>query len=257
MTSTHIHIHGRQRSARSLDGLVDRIRAAFGREDEPYKSDLTQENRMALRRWHLMVQRGEVQNTPENWNAYLKKNNMDGLPEELIARAKRNLTAIERTPEERIARAEKAIKKDIGAYRRTQAANQSLKSMLARLDDCSCGGALDGDPAAEIAALKAELRTATDPNVRRRLEDEIDTREWEVQMQRITRKGARDARMFPSYTLADLKRWLTDPNVPEATKEKARAEIQARESGASTTKVTPQIESGAGGAKPTNKIGRL
>lgn len=46
---------------------------------------------------------------------------------------------------------------------------------------------------------------------------------------------------YPSYTLAELKSWLNDPKVPDATKEKARTEIAARESGKSKQKKTPQV----------------
>ncbi len=60
----------------------------------------------------------------------------------------------------------------------------------------------------------------------------------------LSRMDAERKRAFPSYTLQNLKSWLTDPNVDEATKAKAREEIAAREGGISEAKVTPQTKGG-------------
>jgi hypothetical protein len=48
-------------------------------------------------------------------------------------------------------------------------------------------------------------------------------------------------RLYPSYTLAELKSWT---NLEEATAKKVAEEIAARENGASTPKITPQITGG-------------
>lgn len=49
------------------------------------------------------------------------------------------------------------------------------------------------------------------------------------------------ARAFPSMTTAELKRAVDDKSVPEEKRARMRAEIAARESGASKPKVTPQV----------------
>lgn len=54
-------------------------------------------------------------------------------------------------------------------------------------------------------------------------------------------------RTFPAYTTDELKSQLSDPNLSEAQKEKMRAEIAARESGASKPRVIPQLRGGGGG----------
>lgn len=69
----------------------------------------------------------------------------------------------------------------------------------------------------------------------------------------IHRGMARDARMYPSYTLADLKKWLDNPNLDPQTRAKAEAEIKAREEGTSKTRTTPQIM----GGKVQTKVDRL
>ena len=52
------------------------------------------------------------------------------------------------------------------------------------------------------------------------------------------------ARMYPNYSLKELKAWLSDPSVPEETKKKAKQEISAREAGESKPRLTPQIAPG-------------
>lgn len=65
--------------------------------------------------------------------------------------------------------------------------------------------------------------------------------------------ATRDARMFPSYTLAELEAWLLKPDLPADTRAKAEQEIAARKAGTSQVSVTPQIL----GGKPVTKVGRL
>lgn len=75
-----------------------------------------------------------------------------------------------------------------------------------------------------------------------------------------------DARMFPSITLAELEAKVasgwnegTRMAIPPETIAKMKAEIEARKSGASVVKVTPQVGWGPGGPnmKPIGKIGRM
>lgn len=54
--------------------------------------------------------------------------------------------------------------------------------------------------------------------------------------------AAKDARMFPSYTTAQLKERLGKGDLDPATAAKIKAEIEARESGESKVSVTPQIK---------------
>jgi hypothetical protein len=61
---------------------------------------------------------------------------------------------------------------------------------------------------------------------------------------------AHDARMFPSYTLAELKADLGKTTLSPETRAKMQQEIAARESGASQVKVTPQVAPAAKGATP-------
>jgi hypothetical protein len=47
-------------------------------------------------------------------------------------------------------------------------------------------------------------------------------------------------RIFPTYSISELRSWLTDPAVNSEIKTKAAAEIEARESGLSKVSATPQ-----------------
>jgi hypothetical protein len=69
------------------------------------------------------------------------------------------------------------------------------------------------------------------------------------------RRRADAKRDFPSYTLAQLEKWIAEGTVNNNATMLARVkkEIEARKSGASQAFVTPQIE----GGKPTPKVGRL
>jgi hypothetical protein len=49
------------------------------------------------------------------------------------------------------------------------------------------------------------------------------------------------ARMFPSYTLADLRRFLAKSDLEPETRAQIETEISARESGKSRVQITPQI----------------
>jgi len=61
-------------------------------------------------------------------------------------------------------------------------------------------------------------------------------------------------RAYPSYSTRELEEWLLRPNLDSTTRAKTLREIEARKSGESKHKVTPQVESGF---RPVNKIGRM
>ena len=61
------------------------------------------------------------------------------------------------------------------------------------------------------------------------------------------------ARMFPSYTTAQLRAFLETDQVVGAQRAKMEAEIIARETGASVPAETPQII----GGKVQHRVGRL
>jgi hypothetical protein len=67
--------------------------------------------------------------------------------------------------------------------------------------------------------------------------------------------GRRDERkrLYPSYTLKDLKGWVEKGELSGEKLAQVKEEIAARESGASQVRVTPQIE----GGKVQTKIGRM
>jgi hypothetical protein len=52
------------------------------------------------------------------------------------------------------------------------------------------------------------------------------------------------ARLFPSYTTDELKKWLAGNSLDGATRAKVEKEVADRESGASKQRVTPQITPG-------------
>jgi len=90
------------------------------------------------------------------------------------------------------------------------------------------------------------VRGSSDTPISGRFSSKEEAQAW------LNRNKAKDARMYPGYTTVQLKEFVKKESDPE-TKKKMEAEIAARESGASTVRVTPQIL----GGKPVNKIGRM
>ena len=150
-------------------------------------------------------------------------------------------------------------KQDADSPSRLDAAVAACDALVARVD-AMCAR-VDAERSVsemkkDLADLREQLsdaisdgRPSTAENLRR------DIRELEQKI-KTTRSDAAEVyvRAYPSYTTRELEEWLLRPNLDSTTRAKTLREIEARKSGESKHKVTPQVESGF---RPVTKIGRM